>query len=119
MTRGEFSPPTRKLKPGMERLSSALAAALMAVVSSAVSAAVWIGFYNYQPLWVEHAAYGITANVTFADALASGGYWHAVWTALADRHPLQPAVLALLSPRLLSWPHSHVLITALTFGVFL
>ena len=36
-----------------------------------------------QPLWVEHAAYGMMANVTFADALATQGYWRALWSALA------------------------------------
>jgi hypothetical protein len=57
--------------------------------------------------------------VTFADSLAREGYWRALWSALGERHPLQPAVLAALSPRLLSWPHSHVLITGATFCLFL
>lgn len=118
ITQAQATTVSRSLRPRL-KVRIALTAALMAVVSSAASAAVWITFYDYQPLWVEHAAYGITANVTFADAMATGGYWHALWDAVADRHPLQPAVLALLSPRLLSWPHSHLLITALTFIVFL
>jgi hypothetical protein len=92
---------------------------LLAAAASAVSSAIWITYYKYQPLWVEHAAYGMMANVTFADALATQGYWRALWSALAGRHALQPVVLAALSPRLLSWPHSHLLITALTFCLFL
>jgi hypothetical protein len=97
----------------------ALSAVPCAVISSAVSSAIWITYYRFQPLWVEHVAYGITANVNFADALATRGYWRALLSALGDRHPLQPAVLASFSPRLLSWPHSHLLITSLTFCVFL
>ena len=51
---------------------------LLAAAASAVSSAIWITYYKYQPLWVEHAAYGMMANVTFADALATQGYWRAL-----------------------------------------
>jgi hypothetical protein len=121
-TRDDSRRAPRRAFRSLHRLLSAniaLSAVLCAVIASAVSAAIWITYYQYQPLWVEHAAYGITANVTFADALATRGYWGAVWSVLGDRHPLQPAVLASFSPRLLSWPHSHLLITSLTFCVFL
>src|SRR5436190_14700739 len=106
----------------LARLSQSIRLALVALaltgLVSVASSATWIAFYNHQPLWVEHAAYGMAANIAFADALATGGYWTAAWTALAARHPLEPALIGVW-PRLLRWPHAHVLVTGATLYVFL
>jgi hypothetical protein len=87
---------------------------------SGISSIMWVTYYTHHPLWVEHAAYGMWSNVLFEDALAKEGYWGALRTSLnGSRHALQPAVLALISPRLLWWPHSHLLMAAGSLYLFL
>lgn len=92
----------------------------VAACVSGISSIIWMTYYAHHPLWVEHAAYGMWSNILFQDALAKEGYWGALRTSLnGSRHFLQPAVLALISPRLLWWPHSHLLMAAGSLYLFL
>jgi len=81
--------------------------------------AIWRTYYTHHPLWVEHAANGIAANVGFFELLTREGYWFTWTNSLATRGSLQPAVLGLVWPRLLWWPSSHILVTALALCLFL
>lgn len=106
--------------PPRSRWTVAPAAFLLSITVIGASFLLWKTGYEAQPLWVEHAAYGMWANVVFHDALTSSGYWPAFLQALhGARHVLQPSALALISARLLSWPHAHLLITGLTLYLFL
>lgn len=100
--------------------ASAAAVLVLALCVSGASLAIWSAYYTHYPLWVEHAANGMWANVTFHDALVERGYATALWSALVDgaRHILQPAILGLW-PRLLWWPHAHLLVTASALYLFL
>jgi len=93
---------------------------LVAAVLSGVSAVVWTTYYTFQPLWVEHAAYGLQANVHFHDALMRDGLWGALASATSNgRHTLQPALLAIVWPPLLSVPYSHLFVAGGALCVFL
>lgn len=91
---------------------------LVAAVSAAVLA-IWSTYYGHHPLWVEHAAYGMSANLQFNDALDRQGYVSALENAFGRaRFFLQPALLGLIWPALLSSPYSHVLVNALALGLY-
>ena len=75
--------------------------------------AIWTAYYANHPLWVEHAANAMSANLQFNEALLRQGYGSALRSAFGNaRFILQPALLGLVWPRLLWWPHSHILVTA-------
>jgi hypothetical protein len=106
------------------RLTARLPAAVVLLLTLCVSGAalaIWSAYYTHHPLWVEHAANGMWANITFRDALLEDGYIAALWGALRDgaRHVLQPAALGLAWPRLLWWPHAHLIVTAAALYLFL
>src|SRR2546423_9215168 len=107
--------------PGMNttRRMATPAVMLIATCASAIAAIIWVTNYTYQPLWTEHASYGMWANIQFHEALEHGGYARALRASLGTRHILQPAILGAVTPRLLTWPHAHLLITAASLYVFL
>jgi hypothetical protein len=92
---------------------------LLVLLVSGASAFLWRAYYANQPLWVEHAGYGMWANLEFLDSVASQGYVSALRRALGTRHILQPALLGFISPALLSSPHAHLLVVTGTLAVFL
>jgi hypothetical protein len=102
---------------GTSRRLADTANGLSATLALIFATIIWMTYYRYQPLWVEHAAYGMWANLQFHEALVREGYIHALSRSLGTRHVLQPAVLGLV-PRMLSWPHAHVLVTALGLYLF-
>ncbi len=90
---------------------------LTATVALTLAASIWVTYYRYQPLWVEHAAYGMWANLQFHDVLVREGYISAFTKSLGTRHILQPVVLGLV-PRTLASPHAHLVITAFALYLF-
>lgn len=98
----------------------AVAVGVLVTCVSAVALAVWTTYYEHHPIWVEHAAYGLLANLQFNDSLEDQGYLSAIESTFGRaRFFLQPALLGLIWPRLLSSPHSHVLVNALALCLYL
>ena len=97
-----------------------LMVSLLTVVVASTATLIWVTYYANYPLWVEHAAYGMWANILFSDLMARAGYWTALRASLSGaRHVLQPAILGAISPRLLASPHSHLVVTTIALYVFL
>ncbi len=98
----------------------AVAVCVLVTGVSAAALAIWSTYYGHHPLWVEHAAYGLMANLRFNEALEHQGYLSALENTFGGaRFFLQPALLGLIWPRLLSSPHSHVLVNALALCLYL
>jgi hypothetical protein len=109
-----------KAERGRRSWTLAVAVCVLVTCVSAVALAIWSTYYAHHPLWAEHAAYGILANLQFNDSLEYEGYLSALENTFGRaRFFLQPALLGLIWPRLLSSPHSHVLVNALALCLYL
>ena len=98
----------------------AVTVSVLVICVSAAALAIWTTYYEHHPIWVEHAAYGFLANLQFNDSLEHQGYLSALESTFGRaRFFLQPALLGLIWPSLLSSPHSHVLANALALCLYL